>query len=112
MVAAIGAGIYSVVGLMFTYSQGPKNMKTVMQTVWLSTIAFGHIYDSIFVHIFRDQATEFFFIATIGLLNFGLFVCLARRYKRPDDADVEIDAYMGERHKYLHASYSLMSLRP
>lgn len=45
VVIALGGAMYVVVGISFTYSEGPANMKAVMQSLWLLTIAFGHIFD-------------------------------------------------------------------
>nr|XP_023682684.1 solute carrier family 15 member 2-like isoform X1 [Paramormyrops kingsleyae]XP_023682685.1 solute carrier family 15 member 2-like isoform X1 [Paramormyrops kingsleyae]XP_023682686.1 solute carrier family 15 member 2-like isoform X1 [Paramormyrops kingsleyae]XP_023682688.1 solute carrier family 15 member 2-like isoform X1 [Paramormyrops kingsleyae] len=43
--ALITAGevMFSITGLEFSYSQAPANMKSVLQAVWLMTVAFGNV---------------------------------------------------------------------
>lgn len=59
IVIALGGAMYVVVGISFTYSEGPANMKAVMQSLWLLTIAFGHILDIFIVgaKFFESQAS-------------------------------------------------------
>lgn len=60
VVIALGGAMYVVVGISFTYSEGPANMKAVMQSLWLLTIAFGHIFDIFIVgaKFFESQASR------------------------------------------------------
>lgn len=49
LVVSLAGAMYIVVGMSFTYSEGPANMKAVMQSIWLFTIAIGHILDILIV---------------------------------------------------------------
>lgn len=83
IVLATGATMYGVVGLVFTYSEGPQSMKSVMQATWLLTVAFGHVIDIVIVgaNFFQSQANEFFFFSGLMFLDMVVFMVLAKRYK-------------------------------
>lgn len=49
IIVSLAGAMYIVVGVSFTYSEGPTNMKAVMQSIWLLTIAVGHILDILIV---------------------------------------------------------------
>lgn len=67
IVMALGGAMYVVVGISFTYSEGPANMKAVMQSLWLLTVAFGHIFDIFIVgaKFFESQASTPFYNSDI-----------------------------------------------
>lgn len=48
-IVSLAGAMYIVVGISFTYSEGPANMKAVMQSIWLFTIAIGHVLDILIV---------------------------------------------------------------
>lgn len=70
IVIALGGAMYVVVGISFTYSEGPANMKAVMQSLWLLTIAFGHIFDIFIVgaKFFESQASIYY--------DSEIFICI------------------------------------
>lgn len=62
-VISLAGAMYIVVGISFTYSEGPANMKAIMQSIWLFTIAIGHILDIIIVaaNFFESQVSYVYF---------------------------------------------------
>ena len=69
-----------IAGLEFSYSQAPSSMKSVLQTFWLLTVAFGNISVIVVVEAkaFNYQASEFFF-AALMLLDAFIMIFLTWR---------------------------------
>jgi hypothetical protein len=82
----IGEVLFSVTGLEFSYSQAAPNMKSVLQAMWLMTVALGNMIDMGIsgTHIIKDPAIEFFFYAALMLAVMVVFIVLARRYTYVD----------------------------
>lgn len=80
--------LVSVTALEFAYSQAPTSMKSVMQSVYLLTVAGGNIVVMIVALVdiipktvkFR-QAYEFFFFSGLMLLVWVIFMIMAYFYK-------------------------------
>jgi len=75
--------MFSVTGLHFSFSQAPERMRSVMQAIWLLTVAFGNL---IFIVIakakaFDKQSYEFFLFAGLMVLDMAIFVWLSMGYK-------------------------------
>lgn len=43
VVMTMGEVMFSVTGLEFSFTQAPTSMKSVLQSVWLLTVAFGNL---------------------------------------------------------------------
>jgi len=82
IVITLGEIMFSITGLEFSYSQSPVSMKSVMQSAWLLTVAFGNIIDIIIVEakFFKEQSKEFFLFAGLMFVDMIVFSWLAYRY--------------------------------
>ncbi|XP_065184782.1 solute carrier family 15 member 2-like isoform X1 [Sycon ciliatum] len=81
-VLTAGEIMFSITGLEFAYSQAPKSMKSVMQAVWLLTVAFGNLVVVIVAEaeIFHNQIHEFFFFAGMTVVVTIIFILMSIRY--------------------------------
>lgn len=43
VIMTMGEVMFSVTGLEFSFTQAPVSMKSVLQSVWLLTVAFGNL---------------------------------------------------------------------
>ena len=61
--------------------QAPESMKSVLQAAWLLTVAFGNIIVIIVAEAkaFDDQASEFFMLAVLMIVDMLIFMYLAWR---------------------------------
>jgi len=77
-----GEILLSVTAYEFAYTQAPKNMKGLLTACWLSTVALGNALIAI-VNIVNisAKATQYFVMSAIMVLNFFLFLVIARGYK-------------------------------
>lgn len=59
VIMTFGEVMFSVTGLAFSYAQAPISMKSVLQSCWLLTVAFGNVIDVIIVgaSIFESQVS-------------------------------------------------------
>uniref|UniRef100_A0A7G3AMI3 Oligopeptide transporter 1 n=1 Tax=Lutzomyia longipalpis TaxID=7200 RepID=A0A7G3AMI3_LUTLO len=91
VVMTAGEVMFSVTGLEFSYSQAPVSMKSVLQACWLLTVAIGNVIVVALTHLkfFESQAAEFFEFAVLMLIDMGIFILIAMRYKyvQHDDAN-------------------------
>ena len=81
-----GEVLLSATALEFAFAQAPKELKSMIMSFWLMTIAGGHFLiaaitglNSRFVH--AQGASEFFFYAVMMLVVAGAFVFCASRYR-------------------------------
>uniref|UniRef100_A0A915IWH9 Solute carrier family 15 member 2 n=1 Tax=Romanomermis culicivorax TaxID=13658 RepID=A0A915IWH9_ROMCU len=76
----VGELLFSISGLEFSYSQASPSMKSVLQAIWLLTVAAGNVLDMIIsgTHLFRP-ATEFFVYASLMVVVISIFTFLAYR---------------------------------
>lgn len=76
--------LFSITGLSFSYEEAPDSMKSVVQAVWLLTIAVGNAIVAIIAKakLFESQTHNFLLFAILMLLDMLIFIALARRYKR------------------------------
>lgn len=60
-VITAGEVMFSITGLEFSFTQAPVSMKSLMQSVWLITVAFGNLVVVIVAEakIFSSQVREF-----------------------------------------------------
>lgn len=83
VVMTMGEVMFSVTGLEFSFTQAPASMKSVLQSVWLLTVAFGNLIVVLIVegHFLDAQWKEFFLFAGLMLLDMMIFTAMAFRYK-------------------------------
>ncbi|XP_072018287.1 solute carrier family 15 member 4-like [Amphiura filiformis] len=99
----------SIAGLEFAYSQSPTYMQGIVMGMWLATIGLGNYVGSLYVTIvnsvtrelgvvwFPDEINDgyleyyFFLIAGINLIDFGIFLLIAKRYNYVKQNDPDID---------------------
>lgn len=43
VIMTMGEVMFSVTGLQFSFTQAPASMKSVLQSIWLLTVAFGNL---------------------------------------------------------------------
>jgi len=83
VIMTLGEVMFSITGLAFSYAQAPLSMKSVLQSCWLLTVAFGNVIDIIVIGAqgFSSQAHEFFLFAGLMFVDMIIFMILAYRYK-------------------------------
>lgn len=86
VVLEAGEVLLSATALEFAFEQAPRQLKSVIMSFWLMTIAGGHFLiavitglNSRFVH--AKGASEFFFYAVMMLVVAGAFIFCASRYR-------------------------------
>ena len=74
--------MFSITGLQFSFTQAPESMKSVLQGLWMLTVAFGNLIVVAVTgaKIFDDQTYEFFLFAGMMFLDMIVFAWLASRY--------------------------------
>ncbi|KAH8387297.1 hypothetical protein KR093_006091, partial [Drosophila rubida] len=87
VVMTLGEVMFSVTGLVFSYSQAPPSMKSLIQAFWLLTVAFGNIIVVIVAGLkfFQSQANEFFLFAGLMFVDMLIFMWFACYYKTYDE---------------------------
>ncbi|XP_013138411.1 PREDICTED: peptide transporter family 1 [Papilio polytes] len=83
VIMTMGEVMFSVTGLEFSFTQAPASMKSVLQSVWLLTVAFGNLIVVLIVegNFLDAQWKEFFLFAGLMLLDMLIFTVMALRYK-------------------------------
>lgn len=94
-IMTIAEVLISVTGLQFCFTQAPTSMRSVLQAVWLLTVAFGNLIVITVAKLkaFDKQSSEFFLFAGLMATDMLLFILLAYRYKSvdPNATSKEID---------------------
>lgn len=90
IIMTLGEIMFSITIMDFSYSQAPVSMKSVMQSAWLMTVAFGNLIDVIIAgaKLFDKQYKEFFLFAGLMYLDMIIFSYMAYKYV-PADHSVE-----------------------
>lgn len=72
--------LFSITGLEFSYSQAPQSMKSVIQAVWLLTVAGGDLIDLIIAEarIFENLAYELLLYAILMAVVIVIFALMAQ----------------------------------
>ncbi|XP_048005679.1 peptide transporter family 1 isoform X1 [Leguminivora glycinivorella] len=75
--------MFSVTGLEFSFTQAPASMKSVLQAVWLLTVAIGNLIVVLIVegNFLDAQWKEFFLFAGLMVLDILIFMAMAFRYR-------------------------------
>ncbi|KAK3575686.1 hypothetical protein QTP86_034776 [Hemibagrus guttatus] len=86
-----GEVVFSVTGLEFSYSQAPKNMKSVLQAGWLLTTAMGNIIVLIVAEVGQlpDQWAEYVLFAGLLICVCVIFSIMAHYYTYIDPVEIE-----------------------
>lgn len=73
-------------GLEFSYSQAAPSMKSVLQAIWLLTVAFGNVIDILIsgTKLIKEPEVEFFTYAGLMGIVMIFFIGLAWKYKYVD----------------------------
>nr|CAD7438468.1 unnamed protein product [Timema bartmani] len=89
VIMTMGEVMFSITGLEFAFTQAPVSMKSVLQSGWLLTVAFGNLVVIIIAEakFFDSQANEFFLFAGLMLLDMALFCWMAMKYKYIETPD-------------------------
>jgi len=97
IIMTLGEVMYSVTGLAFSYAEAPVSMKSVLQSCWLLTVAFGNVIDIIIIGArgFNSQAHEFFLFAGLMFVDMIIFMILAYRYKSVPTSAVQEESPKG-----------------
>uniref|UniRef100_UPI00398EDD22 solute carrier family 15 member 2 isoform X2 n=1 Tax=Pristiophorus japonicus TaxID=55135 RepID=UPI00398EDD22 len=84
-----GEVMFSITGVEFSYSQAPVNMKAVLQSGWLLTVAFGNIIVIIVAEAaFIEQWAEFLLFACLLLAVSIIFSIMAYFYTYVDSEEL------------------------
>jgi len=85
--------MFSITIMDFSYSQAPVSMKSVMQSAWLMTVAFGNLIDVIIAgaKLFDKQYKEFFLFAGLMYLDMIIFSYMAWKYVPADHSELPQD---------------------
>jgi dipeptide/tripeptide permease len=97
----------SISGLSFAYSQAPASMKSVLQSLWLMTVAFGNLIVVIVAEsrIVKDQVYEYLaftallLLATIGFAIVSYFYKYVEEDKK-DDLIIEKKSSIRQKNSY------------
>lgn len=81
--------MFSVTGLEFSFTQAPSSMKSVLQALWLLTVAIGNVLVVVIakIKVADTQAGEFFFFAALMAINVCIFILMAKKYKYRNEDD-------------------------
>ncbi|XP_051876961.1 solute carrier family 15 member 2 [Pristis pectinata] len=84
-----GEVMFSITGVEFSYSQAPLNMKAVLQSGWLLTVAFGNIIVVIVAKsAFMEQWQEFVLFACLMIAVSIIFSIMAYFYTYVDSEEL------------------------
>ncbi len=81
-----GEVMLSATALEFAFAQAPKQLKSLIMSLWLMTIAGGHFLIAVFTglnekYVKATGAKEFYFYALLMFVVAGLFIAIATRYR-------------------------------
>ena len=81
-----GEVMLSATALEFAFAQAPKQLKSMIMSLWLMTIAGGHFLIAVFTslnekYVKATGASEFYFYALLMFVVAGLFIAIASRYR-------------------------------
>jgi POT family proton-dependent oligopeptide transporter len=97
IVLTVAEILVSTTGLEFAYTQAPREMKSVVQSLWLlnSTLANVAVAIAATLNIFAGSAQFFFYAGLAALAGVGMAL-MARRYKVQDYYQQAVPIPVGE----------------
>jgi len=86
IVLEAGEVMVSATALEFAFAEAPPQMKSVIMSFWLMTIAGGHFLIALFTNlnarfVKAQGASEFYFYATLMMVVAAVFMWCANRYR-------------------------------
>lgn len=83
LVISMADTMFLITGITFSFEQAPKSMKSVVLACYMSTIAIGNAMLAVIsgFRLFEFQSYDFILYEGLMLLDIGLFIILASRYK-------------------------------
>lgn len=80
---SVGEVMFCVPGYEFSYEIAPEKMKSIVQAMWISTVAFGNLLLLVIVKLslFKSLAHEFILFAAIMTLAMLVFIYFAHKFK-------------------------------
>uniref|UniRef100_A0A1I7W7V7 Neur_chan_memb domain-containing protein n=1 Tax=Heterorhabditis bacteriophora TaxID=37862 RepID=A0A1I7W7V7_HETBA len=74
--------LFSITGLEFAYSEASPELKSVVQAIWLFTVAIGDLIIILIAeaNLFQNLATEMFVFAGAMVVVIGIFILLSVFY--------------------------------
>eukprot|EP00471_Norrisiella_sphaerica_P001595 CAMPEP_0184484758 /NCGR_PEP_ID=MMETSP0113_2-20130426/6436_1 /TAXON_ID=91329 /ORGANISM="Norrisiella sphaerica, Strain BC52" /LENGTH=577 /DNA_ID=CAMNT_0026865883 /DNA_START=236 /DNA_END=1969 /DNA_ORIENTATION=+ len=88
-----GEVLFSVTGLEFAYSQAPKSMKALMQSIWLLTVSLGNILvvvlEALTSAAKMNAAGVFFLNSSLMAVSMGWFFVLSWSYRMVPEVSEE-----------------------
>ncbi|KAL2622561.1 hypothetical protein R1flu_002766 [Riccia fluitans] len=84
VIVTAGEILFSITGLEFAYSQAPESMKSIVQSVWLFTVAGGNIFTVLIVAVIGtslSKANEFFVFAGLAMIAVFAMIWLSSGFK-------------------------------
>jgi POT family proton-dependent oligopeptide transporter len=86
IVLEAGEVMLSATALEFAFEQAPKQLKSIIMSFWLMTIAAGHFLIALFTglnarFVHATGASEFYFYAIMMFIVAAIFIVLASRYQ-------------------------------
>ena len=96
IVLEAGEVMLSATALEFAFAQAPKQLKSIIMSFWLMTIAGGHFLIAVFTglnerFVHARGASEFFFYAVLMVVVAVAFILCASRYRERKPSDIEAD---------------------
>ncbi|KAG6550551.1 hypothetical protein Mapa_007920 [Marchantia paleacea] len=91
VIVTAGEILLSITGLEFAYSQAPASMKSIVQSLWLFTVAGGNIFTIIIVAgvgTSLSKANEFFFFAVLAMVAVFAMIWLSSGFSYKHEAYV------------------------
>ncbi|KAJ3435869.1 solute carrier family 15 member [Anaeramoeba flamelloides] len=78
----IGETLVSITGLQLAISESPKQTRSLMQSVWITTTGIGNLLVTVIeeMNFFEKERDQFLFFASLMLLFFFIFLFVAKKY--------------------------------
>ena len=74
----------------FSYSRAPASLKSVIQSVWLMTVAFGNLIDVLVAGAHSmSQTNEFFMFAGLMVVDMAIFGVLGHWFLKTELAQAK-----------------------
>lgn len=83
VIMTMGDMIFCIIGIAFAYEQSPKQLKSIVQSFRLLTVAFGNAIIAIVtkLNLFESQVHTFLLFFGLMTVDLIIFITLAHKYK-------------------------------